>query len=137
VVSEPSQPTGPTILLYSDDVDARAQVRLALGRRLERGAPDITWLEAATADEVIERVRAGGPDLLILDGEADKVGGMGVSRQLKEETYDCPPILVLLGRPQDAWLASWSDADAAVSRPLDSVAVRQAVVDLLGSTAAR
>lgn len=137
MVSEPSQPTGPTILLYSDDVDARAQVRLALGRRLERDAPDITWLEAATADEVIERVRAGGPDLLILDGEADKVGGMGVSRQLKEETYDCPPILVLLGRPQDAWLASWSDADAAVSRPLDPVAVRQAVVDLLGSAAAR
>ena len=82
-------------------------------------------------------MRAGGPDLLILDGEADKVGGMGVSRQLKEETYDCPPILVLLGRPQDAWLASWSGADAAVSRPLDPVAVRQAVVDLLGSTAAR
>ena len=132
-----SEATGPTILLYSDDVDARAQVRLALGRRLERGAPDISWLEVATADEVITHVRTAPPDLLILDGEADKVGGMGVSRQLKEETYDCPPILVLLGRPQDAWLASWSDADAAVSRPLDPVAVRQAVVDLLGSTAAR
>ncbi len=135
MVSELIEPTGPTILLYSDDVDARAQVRLAVGRRLERGAPDITWLEAATADEVIERVRVGGPDLLILDGEADKVGGMGLSRQLKEETYDCPPILVLLGRPQDAWLASWSDADAAVSRPLDPIAVREAVVGLLAGSA--
>lgn len=133
--SELIEPTGPTILLYSDDVDARAQVRLAIGRRLERGGQDITWLEAATADEVIERVQAGGPDLLILDGEADKVGGMGLSRQLKEETYDCPPILVLLGRPQDAWLASWSDADAAVSRPLDPIAVREAVVGLLAGSA--
>lgn len=133
-----SEPAGPTILLYSDDVDARAQVRLALGRRLERGAPDISWLEVATADEVITHVRTAPPDLLILDGEADKVGGMGVSRQLKEETYDCPPILVLLGRPQDAWLASWSDADAAVSRPLDLVVVREAVVGLLSrSTATR
>lgn len=133
-----SEPAGPTILLYSDDVDARAQVRLALGRRLERGAPDISWLEVATADEVITHVRTAPPDLLILDGEADKVGGMGVSRQLKEETYDCPPILVLLGRPQDAWLASWSDADAAVSRPLDPVVVREAVVGLLSrSTATR
>ena len=137
-MSEPIQPAGPTILLYSDDVDARAQVRLAIGRRLERGAAEITWLEVATADEVIARVNAGTPDLLILDGEADKVGGMGVSRQLKEETYDCPPILVLLGRPLDAWLASWSDADAAVSRPLDPVAVRDAVVGLLArSTASR
>ncbi len=138
MVSELIQPTGPTILLYSDDVDARAQVRLAVGRRLERGAPDITWVEAATSDEVLERVRAGAPDLLVLDGEADKVGGMGVARQLKDETYNCPPILVLLGRPQDAWLASWSDADASVSRPLDPVAVRQAVLDLLaGKSAAR
>jgi len=138
MVSELIQPAGPTILLYSDDVDARAQVRLAIGRRLERGAADITWLEVATADEVIARVNAGTPDVLILDGEADKVGGMGVSRQLKAETYDCPPILVLLGRPQDAWLASWSDADAAVSRPLDPVAVREAVVGLLArSTASR
>lgn len=131
-----SEPAGPTILLYSDDVDARAQVRLALGRRLERDQPDIAWLEVATADEVVDRVRTAPPDLLILDGEADKVGGMGVSRQLKEETYDCPPILVLLGRPQDAWLASWSDADAAVSRPLDPVVVRDAVVDLLARSAA-
>jgi DNA-binding response OmpR family regulator len=131
-----SEPAGPTILLYSDDVDVRAQVRLAIGRRLERGAPDITWLEVATADEVVARFRTAPPDLLIVDGEADKVGGMGVSRQLKDETYDCTPILVLLGRPQDAWLASWSDADAAVSRPLDPIAVREAVVGLLTRSAA-
>lgn len=134
-MSELIEPTGPTILLYSDDVDARAQVRLAIGRRLERGAPDITWLEVATADEVVARVAAGGLDLLILDGEADKVGGMGLSRQLKDETYNCPPIVVLLGRPDDAWLASWSDADAVVSRPLDPIAVREAVVGLLAGNA--
>ena len=126
----------PTILLYSDDVDVRSQVRLAVGRRVERGGPQIAWLETATADEVIAQVRTAPPDLLVLDGEADKVGGMGLSRQLKEETYECPPILVLLGRPQDAWLASWSDADGAVSRPLDPVAVREAVLGLLTRGAA-
>lgn len=135
-MSEQPEAAGPIILLYSDDVDARAQVRLAVGRRLGAGEPTITWREAATADEVLDEVRNDPPDLLILDGEADKVGGMGVSRQLKEETYDCPPILVLLGRPQDAWLASWSDADGAVSRPLDPVTVREAVVRLLAGSAA-
>ncbi len=81
-----SEPTGPSILLYSDDVDVREQVRLAVGRRLERGAPEIRWLEVATADEVVDIVRNDPPALLVLDGEADKVGGMGLSRQLKDET---------------------------------------------------
>ena len=130
--------TGPRILLYSDDVDAREQVRLGVGRRLGRGEPDIDWVEVATADAVYATVEAEKLDLLILDGEADKVGGMGVARQLKEEVYDCPPVLVLTGRPQDAWLASWSNADAVISRPLDPVLLHRAVQSLLvGSPAAR
>ena len=122
---------GPRILLYSDDVDARAQVRLGVGRRLGRGAPDVAWVEVATAEAVYSAVEAGGLDLIVLDGEADKVGGMGIARQLKEEVYDCPPVLVLTGRPQDAWLASWSNADAVISRPLDPVLLHGAVQELL------
>ncbi|WP_263730344.1 hypothetical protein [Cellulomonas sp. SG140] len=130
--------TGPRILLYSDDVDARAQVRLGVGRRLGRGEPDIEWVEVATAEAVYSAVEGGELDLVILDGEADKVGGMGVARQLKEEVYDCPPVLVLTGRPQDAWLASWSNADAVISRPLDPVLLHRAVQSLLtGSALAR
>ena len=127
--------TGPSILLYSDDVDARAQVRLAVGRRLGRGEPDIQWLEVATADAAITATEAGGLDLLILDGEADKVGGMGLGRQLKDEVYRCPPVLLLTGRPHDAWLASWSHADAVVSRPLDPEQLHDSVVSLVGRQA--
>ena len=108
---------GPRILLYSDDVDARAQVRLSVGRRLRRGAPTSSGSRSATAAAVIAQAESGGIDLLILDGEADKVGGLGLARQLKDEVFRCPPTLVLTGRPQDAWLASWSNADAVVSRP--------------------
>ncbi|WP_456787366.1 hypothetical protein [Cellulomonas sp. P5_C5] len=126
---------GPRILLYSDDVDARAQVRLAVGRRLRRGAPDIEWVEVATAAAVIAQAESGSLDLLILDGEADKVGGLGLARQLKDEIFRCPPTLVLTGRPQDAWLASWSNADAVVSRPLDPVELHGAVAAIVESTA--
>ncbi|GEK19705.1 response regulator transcription factor [Cellulomonas xylanilytica] len=126
---------GPRILLYSDDVDARAQVRLAVGRRLRRGAPDIEWVEVATAAAVIAQAESGGLDLLILDGEADKVGGLGLARQLKDEIFRCPPTLVLTGRPQDAWLASWSNADAVVSRPLDPVELHAAVAAIVESPA--
>lgn len=126
---------GPRILLYSDDVDARAQVRLAVGRRLRRGAPDIEWVEVATAPAVIAQAESGGLDLLILDGEADKVGGLGLARQLKDEIFRCPPTLVLTGRPQDAWLASWSNADAVVSRPLDPVELHGAVAAIVEQSA--
>lgn len=123
---------GPRILLYSDDVDTRQQVLLAVGRRLRRGAPDIEWVESATHDAVIALADAGGFDLLVLDGEAAKSGGMGLCRQLKEETYRCPPVLVLVGRPQDAWLASWSNADAVVAQPLDPIELQGTVERLLG-----
>ena len=67
----------------------------------------------------------------MLDGEAVPAGGMGVCRQLKDEIYMCPPILVLIGRPQDGWLATWSRADAVVSHPLDPIAVADAVASLM------
>jgi DNA-binding response OmpR family regulator len=70
-------------------------------------------------------------DLLILDGEAAPAGGMGVCRQLKDELYKGPPILVVVARPQDAWLATWSKADAVVSHPLDPMAFARAVAELL------
>ena len=68
---------------------------------------------------------AGGIDLAILDGEAVPAGGMGIARQLKDEIYRCPPMLVLTGRPDDGWLATWSRADAAVPHPIDPIAPRR------------
>jgi len=56
---------------------------------------------------------------------------MGIARQLKDEIYRCPPILVLTGRPEDAWLAAWSRADAAVPHPLDPIVLARAVADLM------
>lgn len=122
--------TSLSVLLYSDDVDTREAVRLAVGRRPAPDVPPVTWTECATAPAVIDAVDSGGLDLLILDGEAVPTGGMGLCKQLKDEIYQCPPILVLTGRPQDAWLATWSRADLAVPHPLDPVAVAEAVAEL-------
>ncbi|MGV8978722.1 MAG: hypothetical protein ACOH17_11810 [Cellulomonas sp.] len=130
-----SEAAGPKILLYSDDVDTREQVRLAVGRRLVRGAPDIRWVETATAAEVIRQVELGGFDLLVLDGEAGKVGGMGIARQLKDEIFECPPVLLLTGREQDAWLGSWSRAEAVVSRPIDPIRLPRIVAELIAARA--
>ena len=56
----------------------------------------------------------GGIDLAILDGEAVPAGGMGICRQLKDEIYQCPPVLVLTGRP--AGRAGWPPGRAPTPR---------------------
>jgi DNA-binding response OmpR family regulator len=119
-----------SVLLYSDDIATRDAVRVAVGRRPARDVEVSTWLECATAAAVIEAVETGEFDLLILDGEAAPTGGLGLCRQLKNEIFSCPPVLVLTGRPQDGWLAAWSQADLAVPHPLDPFAVAGAVAEL-------
>ena len=102
------------ILLYSDDRTTREQVRLALGRRVAADLPEIEVYDVATHAAVLAAVDAGGLDLLILDAEATPSGGLGLAKQLKDEIADCPPIVVLIIRVADAWLATWSRADAVV-----------------------
>jgi DNA-binding response OmpR family regulator len=126
-----------TVLIYSDDRSVREQVVLAIGRRPAPELPAVTTLEAATEPAVISIVDKGGVDVIVLDGEAVPAGGLGICRTLKEEVYRCPPVLVLLGREQDAWLATWSRADATVTHPLDSLAVTEAVAGLLRARVAR
>ncbi len=122
------------VLVYSDDVNTRQQVILALGRRLHPDLPELEYVEVATEPVVIQNMDAGRIDLAILDGEAVPAGGMGIAKQLKDEIYQCPPVLVLTGRPQDAWLAAWSRADAAVPHPIDPIQLAEAVTGLLRSS---
>ncbi len=121
------------VLVYSDDKHTREQVILALGRRPHPDLPELTYVEVATEPVVIQNMDAGDIDLAILDGEAVPAGGMGIAKQLKDEIYRCPPVLVLIGRPQDAWLATWSRAEAAVPHPIDPLQLADAVVSLLRS----
>ena len=121
------------ILVYSDDADTRDQVILALGRRPHPDLPEAEYVEVATEPVVLQQMDSGTVALAILDGEAVPAGGMGIAKQLKDEIYQCPPLLVLTGRPQDAWLATWSRADAAVPHPIDPLLLAEAVNRLLAS----
>lgn len=119
------------ICVYSDDKHTREQVRLALGTRPAPELPAVEIVECATEPMVIRTMDRGDIDLAILDGEAAPAGGMGICRQLKAEIFECPPILVLMGREQDAWLASWSQADASVLLPPDPLEFPETVAGLL------
>jgi DNA-binding response OmpR family regulator len=121
---------GLTILLYASDRKTREDVRLALGRKIAADLPPIRVLEVATQPALVSAMDAGGVDLAILDGEAAP-GGLGLCRQLKDEILRCPPVMLLIGRPDDAWLATWSRADGAVSHPVDPIRLPAAVAKLL------
>lgn len=119
------------VLVYSDDSTTRRAIIDAVGRRAGKGLPLLRWTEAATHAGVLEKVEDGNFAVLVLDGEAAKVGGMAIARQLKTSMYDCPPIMLTIARPQDTWLATWSEADAWVSEPLDPVEVQETLAGLL------
>lgn len=119
------------VLLYSDDRQVRQSIVMALGRRPAPELPAIEIVECATEPLVIRHMSEGGYDLAILDGEATPAGGLGVCKQLKDEIFRCPPVLVVIGRPQDAWLATWSRADAVVPMPIDPRVMAESAAALL------
>ncbi len=126
-----------TVLVFSDDAKIRERVRMAVGRRPARDVGEVEFVEAATGDDVISLVDQGGIDLCILDGDAAPAGGLGVSRQLKNEIADCPPMIVILSRSADRWLAAWSQCDAVLSHPLDAIEAAETVAEQLRGVAGR
>lgn len=124
-------PTVMRILLYSHNRHTRERVKQLLGVRPTVELPEIEYVEVATEPVVIQLMDAGGISLAILDGEAVPAGGMGICRQLKDEIYQCPPVLVLVAREADEWLAAWSRADAVAASPLDPIDFPELVAGLL------
>jgi CheY-like chemotaxis protein len=119
------------VVVYSHDADARAEMKLAIGRRPAPDVPEAEIVEVATAPALFRLLDAGGVDVMVLDGEAQPAGGMGVCRQAKDEIYNCPPALLVIGRADDQWLATWSRADAVVSHPIDPVALARELAGLM------
>ena len=125
------------IALYSDDSSVRASAISALGKQLDPTLAVHEIKEFATADALRLYVDSKKQvDLFVLDGEAVPEGGMGVARQLKDEVFNCPPILLITGRAQDNWLAAWSKAEGTVTHPIDPFTIAAKCAALLKSDSA-
>ncbi len=131
--TQPAESPAPPVkvLVYGDDASVREQIRLAIGRRPAMDLPPVEYVECATQPAVVRLLDEGGFDLVVLDAEAQPAGGLGVCRQAKDEVYDCPPMLVLIARRDDGWLATWSRADGVISQPLDPMAAARTAAGLL------
>ena len=114
------------LLVFSDDASVRQEVITGVGRRPAKGLPLVSWTEVATAEGVrlaIKDRQAQGLkpfDLLVLDAEAKKLGGMGLAHELLTELDVRPPVLLLTARPQDV-----------VARPLDPMSLQEGVTKAL------
>src|SRR6201994_4058917 len=125
------------VVVFSHDADVRNRIRLAIGRRPAMDVPEAEIIEVATEPALFRLLDKGGADVMVLDGEAQPAGGMGICRQAKDEIYNCPPVLLIIARPDDGWLATWSRGGAGTSHPIDPRQLARELARLMRARAER
>jgi len=118
------------VLVASDEAWVREEVRAVLS-----GRPDITVHEVTTGVSVLPAVHEYEPELVIVDLQIGNMGGMAACMNLRLEEsadrIDQVPVLMLLDRRPDVFLARRAGADGWVIKPLDPIRLRKAVNALL------
>lgn len=109
----------------------------AVGRRPAPDVGRIDFLECATVADVLMAIDDQVADVVILDGEAQPTGGIGISRQIHQEATVIPPIMLTVRRAADRWLATWAKADEILVHPLDPVIAAETLASLLRRLPAR
>ena len=119
----------PRIIIASD----APWVHDEIGSVLASSDTDVTHL--TTGAEVLPAVQARTPDLVVLDMQIGHMGGVATTLALRLEEgagrLTRIPVLLLLDRRPDVFLARRSDADGWLIKPLDPIRLRKAVYELL------
>jgi DNA-binding response OmpR family regulator len=97
--------------------------------------PGVTVRRVTAGIDVLPAVVEMEPDLVILDQQIGNMGGMAACLDLRLEDgagrLPRVPVLMLLDRRADVFLARHADADGWVVKPLDAIRLRLAVDALL------
>ncbi|WP_216404882.1 response regulator transcription factor [Arcanobacterium phocae] len=114
----------------------RESVKRAVGRKVRGQETLIEWTEGATPDGTILKIKdaeeAGQSfDLLILDAETPKLGGIGLGKMVRDEINENIPYIVLIARPQDEWLARVARPEAILPYPISATELSAAVKELV------
>ena len=112
------------VLLVASGQRERERLRLAL-ERLEVTGEDVRFLETGDGNDALVLAERERPDLVVIEVGVTPYGAFGIARDVKASPETACPVIVVLERPQDDWLARWSGADALVNRPVDPFALAQ------------
>lgn len=119
------------ILLFSNNKHTRETIMDAAGVGGVFDLPRIKWVEFATSAAVKQDFAEGRFAALVLDADVTQEGGESVSRWLHDHYEKVPPVIMLVARQQDEWMARWSGAGACVQAPYNAedivAALRQAL----------
>ena len=120
----------PEVLVVSDSPNVLEVVASAIPD------PAITVRELTRGQDVRPAVQASKPDLVILDQQIGRMGAMAVCLDLHLEQgagrLPHVPVLMLLDRRADVFLARRSEAEGWVVKPLDPMRLGRAITTLLG-----
>lgn len=97
--------------------------------------PEVRVREATSGPAVLAAAQELEPDLVVLDQQMGNMGAVAVCLDLRlEEGADRLvhiPVLMLLDRRADVFLARRSAADGWLLKPLDPIRLRKAIAELL------
>ena len=113
----------PTILVAAEAKWVRDQIRAAFV------GPGQEVVEVTRGQDVRDLVVELGPDLVVLDLQIGNMGGVATAIDLHlEESADRSPhvpILMLLDREADRFLARRADTEAELVKPVDAATLRR------------
>src|SRR4051794_25738745 len=108
----------PRVLLATDADWIHEEIDAALA------GDDIEVLRVRQGVEVLPTVHELTPDLVVLDLQIGNMGGMAACMDLRlDESVDRlshVPVLILLDRDVDAFLANRAEADGWIVKPIDA-----------------
>jgi DNA-binding response OmpR family regulator len=99
--------------------------------------PETSFTVCRNGRDVTDVVMARTPDIAILDLQSGSMGGMAVAMNLRhdESSGAMPrvPILMVLDRQADIFLARRSGADSWIVKPLDALSIKRGVACALSA----
>jgi DNA-binding response OmpR family regulator len=106
------------VLLISTNPRVSVQVRTAL---LGKEGLDVT--EVRTPQRALALLDEGGRyDIVVADNDTAPTGGYFLAREMQARAQvgrEVPPVVLLIARDADRFLAKWCGADAFAVKPLD------------------
>jgi len=124
------------VLLVSPDERTRGLIALAVRSIERRVGSELRFRAARNGDLGLRAARRERPEVIVADEIASRAGAFSLARSLRDdaEPYE-GAIVILLDRPQDAWLARWSGADAWFVKPVDPFELADRLLDLVAEHA--